>query len=112
MTRIIQKIRSKAFLRQSGRCFYCNCPMWQASPEKFAQEHHLTLKQARAFKCTAEHLLARSEGGTNAPGNIAAACAFCNSMRHRAKHPLSPKAQRAKVQLHLEKGGWHAFRPA
>lgn len=107
----IQKNRIQAFHRQSGRCIYCNCPMWQSSPEKFAHEHHVTPKQARAFRCTAEHLHARRDGGTNASGNIVAACSFCNSQRHRAAHPLAPDAYRAKVQHRMEKGGWHAARP-
>ncbi|WAB92473.1 restriction endonuclease [Pseudomonas citronellolis] len=107
----IQKIRSQAFLRQSGRCIYCGCPMWQTSSEQFAHEHRVTRKQALAFRCTAEHLHAQCDGGTNAPGNIAAACWFCNSQRHRAARPLTPDAYRAKVQRRMEKGGWHVARP-
>ncbi|WP_082085757.1 HNH endonuclease [Pseudomonas sp. 21] len=111
MSKTLQKIRTKAFQRQSGRCTYCGCPMWQSSPEQFAQEHHLTLKQARVFRCTAEHLHAKCDGGTDAPGNIAAACWFCNSQRHRAARPLAPNAHRAKVQRRMGKGAWHAARP-
>ncbi|WP_447751601.1 HNH endonuclease [Pseudomonas nicosulfuronedens] len=107
----IQTIRTKAFQRQAGRCTYCGCPMWQSSPEHFAQQHQVTRKQASAFRCTAEHLHARCDGGTDAAGNIAAACYWCNSRRHQAKRPLSPEAYRAKVQQRMGKGRWHAARP-
>ena len=32
----------------------------------------------------ADHVVARAEGGTNAPGNLVAACRRCNSMRGKA----------------------------
>ncbi|MEP9321497.1 HNH endonuclease [Pseudomonas sp. LABIM340] len=107
----IQTIRTKAFQRQSGRCTYCNCPMWQSSPDQYAVEHQVRLSQTHEFQCTAEHLLPRCEGGTDAASNIAAACWFCNSRRHQAKRPLSPEAYRAKVQRRMKKGGWHSARP-
>ena len=37
-----------------------------------------------AFDCrmaTVEHIRRRSDGGTDAPANLAMACAFCNSSR-------------------------------
>lgn len=108
----IQKIRTRAFQRQSGRCIYCGCPMWQSSPEEFAQQHLVTRKQASAFRCTAEHLRARCDGGSDGAANIAAACQFCNSQRHRSTRPLEPDAYRAKVQRRMGKGGWHVVRPA
>lgn len=107
----IQKIRTKAFQHQSGRCTYCGCPMWQSSPEQFARQHQVTRKQASAFRCTAEHLRARCDGGRNGAANIAAACQFCNSQRHKAAKPLEPDAYRARVQRRMAKGSWHPAHP-
>ncbi|NNC52061.1 MAG: hypothetical protein HKO08_03355 [Erythrobacter sp.] len=50
------------------------------------------------FRATAEHLLARSEGGADCPGNVVAACWYCNSHRHRARSPLSPEKYAEKVR--------------
>lgn len=107
----IATIRSAAFLRQQGRCFYCNCPMWQDSPEQFATRHKITARQAKAFQCTAEHLLAQRDGGKDGNGNVAAACRFCNAGRHKRKHAPSPEAFRQDVQQRMAKGRWHAVRP-
>ncbi|XEG74013.1 HNH endonuclease [Pseudomonas sp. abacavir_1] len=85
--------------------------MWQSSPEQLAQEHCITPKQARAFRCTAEHLRARSDGGADVSANIAAVCSFCNSQRHRSSNPLPPDVYRAKVRRRMEKGDWHIARP-
>lgn len=57
------KSRSTAFERQGGRCYYCDFPMWRGSIEHFARLYGITLGQARQFQCTAEHLLARQDGG-------------------------------------------------
>lgn len=104
-------IRSAAFQRQNGRCFYCNCPMWQHSPEQFAADHRLTIRQAMSYQCTAEHLRARQDGGRDAPDNIAAACRFCNSGRHKRKVPPPPEKFQRYVQHRMARGAWHAARP-
>ena len=107
----LSAIRTLAFSRQQGRCYYCGCLMWQSNPDQFAQSHSITLRQARAFQCTAEHLIARCDGGSDHPSNIAAACIFCNSRRHLAARPLGPEDYRSRVQRRMEKGGWHVARP-
>ncbi|MNL45455.1 hypothetical protein D3C87_1681030 [compost metagenome] len=101
------KSRSTAFERQGGRCYYCEFPMWRGSVEYFARLHDVTLGQARQFQCTAEHLLARQDGGGNGRSNIVAACWACNQRRHKRKHPLSPETYRELVQQRLDQGRWH-----
>ena len=54
--------RYTAFSRQSGRCLYCDFPMWLDDPDGFRSRYSLTLAQARLLRCTAEHLRARQNG--------------------------------------------------
>lgn len=102
------KSRSTAFERQGGRCFYCDFPMWRGTPEPFARLHGISLKQARQLQCTAEHLLARQDGGKNGVSNIVAACWACNQRRHKRKCAPEPAEYRELVQGRLRCGGWHA----
>lgn len=93
-----QLLRSRqlAFNRQGGKCYYCGISMWLAcsgGPPR--------------LRCTAEHLKARSEGGSNEPENIVAACAHCNQTRHKRKHPPLPSDFRQEVQRRVQRGGWH-----
>jgi len=110
MSRKLQTNRRKAFLAQSGRCFYCSAEMWLAHPEHFASRHGLTEREARRFKCTAEHLVARCDGGPDAQTNIVAACRFCNSTRHRITCAPEPTAYVQHVQRRLTAGRWHPSR--
>jgi len=106
-TKLALRLRRSAFASQSGRCYYCDYPMWESGLVSFAQTHNLTLAQARWFKCTAEHLEARQDGGKYTAGNIVAACHFCNSKRHqRRKQAPSPKDYKQLVQDRLRKGCW------
>lgn len=102
------KHRSSAFDRQGARCYYCGFQMWRDSPEVFAQLHGISLRHARHFQCTAEHLVARQDGGTDTWGNIVAACLRCNRLRHQRKKALGPEQYRALVQQRLSKGRWHS----
>ena len=63
MGHAIANARARAFDRQGGLCFYCNHPMWLSEPEVFARRYALSLSQARHFRCTAEHLVAKQDGG-------------------------------------------------
>ncbi|TBE93130.1 HNH endonuclease [Rhizobium leguminosarum] len=92
----IQKLRREAFVRQGGLCFYCNCPMVDGDTRSFR-------------KCTAEHLVARSDGGSNNASNVVAACRYCNQTRHKRKQPLSPEHFRKMVQKRLDVGRWHGI---
>jgi 5-methylcytosine-specific restriction endonuclease McrA len=106
----LQKIRNSKFGLQGGRCFYCCQPMWCGNPADFADTHGLRVARTRYLQATAEHLVARSEGGTDTPDNIVAACWFCNTHRHRTKRPLAPEAYAREVCSRLGTGGWHGFR--
>ena len=53
-----------AFYAQSGRCFYCGLPMWLTAPSELG----LKASKARAFQCTAEHLVAQQDGAETCPG--------------------------------------------
>jgi hypothetical protein len=58
--------RTVAFEQQQGRCYYCGFPMWLTDLDEFRTRYGLSRPLARQLKCTAEHLHARSEGGTSA----------------------------------------------
>jgi 5-methylcytosine-specific restriction endonuclease McrA len=81
--------------------------MWRSSIEQFSRLHGLTRGQARQFQCTAEHLLARQDGGGDERGNIVAACLVCNQRRHKRKQPPEPDIYRGLVQRRLNRGQWH-----
>lgn len=98
--------RNAAFEAQGGRCCYCQLPMWRSSPTELASLG-LRPRTARPLRCTAEHLVARQDGGKNARSNLAAACWFCNKGRHCRKQPLSPDAYRALVRQRMAQGKWH-----
>lgn len=106
----ITKNRKSAFEAQGGHCYYCKCAMWRGHEGRdFRQRHSLTRKQARALLCTAEHLLARCDGGKNHAGNIVAACRRCNAGRHQQKKVLEPSAFVDYVEQRVVLGEWHAL---
>lgn len=80
--------------------------MWLESLEQFISEYQLTKRQGRFYQCTAEHLEARTDGGSNAAANIVAACKHCNQTRHRRQKALSPEAYRKHVGNRVEVGRW------
>jgi 5-methylcytosine-specific restriction endonuclease McrA len=90
----LKRYRIAAFREQRGRCYYCKLPMWEVDPKTFASKHGLTLRQGRQLRSTAEHLQARSEGGSDERSNIVAACSLCNRSRHRPKRPKAPEVWR------------------
>lgn len=102
--------RAHAFKQQHGRCCYCQHAMWLTDVATFVRQHGFTLRQAMRFRCTAEHLVARCEGGRNVQENIVAACWWCNTRRHRCKHPLSPAAFQMYVTKRVHAGQWHGKR--
>ena len=104
----LARLRSRAFFRQQGRCCYCDLPMWMDNPQGFAQVHGITLAQAHWHQCTAEHLLARQEGGSDSGTNIAAACKRCNLWRHRGKKQApQPNHYREIVQARMSRQRGH-----
>ena len=102
--------RTRAYNRQSGRCFYCGVLMWLKDAVKFAFQYNLSPNQARLLQCTGEHLTAHSEGGAASQDNIVAACWYCNIHRHRPENPLIPGRYREHVRRRVAKGHWHQFR--
>lgn len=107
MSKSIVRFRAAAFAQQRGRCFYCDCPMWESNVEQFSYHHRMSLAQARHFRCTAEHLKARRDGGACSRLNIVAACRTCNLRRHARKVSLAPEAYRRLVLSRLRQGRWH-----
>lgn len=102
--RSLKTLRAPSFHAQNGRCQYCLGPMWLSSPDELGLRH----RSARPYQCTAEHLLARQDGGKDQPGNIVAACHLCNLRRHRRPTP-APSASKylAWVRLQVAKGKWY-----
>lgn len=112
MPNTLSKKRNKAFERQQGRCCYCGFQMWKSSIDVFAAKHSISIKQARHFQCTAEHLQARQDGGLNNAENIAAACARCNRLRHRKRSKApTPSEYQQHVQKLVNKGKWWSLPP-
>jgi len=114
MSKSIKNKRHAAYVAQSCRCFYCTAPMWEGGPDQFALKYGITLRQARLLCCTAEHLTPRSEGGSNAAENIAAACLHCNRTRHRAHKPLASHAYLRLVRSRVREAagcrtGWRGW---
>lgn len=103
----IKKHRQSAFHHQSGLCYYCQQPIWLNQPELFSSTYHLSFRQCQLFRCTAEHLLARQEGGGTTRNNIVAACHFCNQLRHKRKKPMDPPRFRTYVHTRIERGRWN-----
>ena len=108
MPNSLVKHRHQAFLNQSERCYYCGFAMWEANPEAFAAKLKISLAQASRCQCTAEHLKARQDGGSDSKSNIVAACAYCNRGRHKIKNAPSPEAMRRYVEKRLANGLWNA----
>lgn len=107
MPKSLAKFRNEAFIRQQGRCFYCNFPMWLDSPATYATKHKLTKGEVNRFQCTAEHLHARQDGGQNNQANIVAACLFCNQKRHARPTPLPVEPYKQLVTKRLKNRRWH-----
>jgi len=109
MGRSVVKARARAFQRQNGRCCYCQCPTWLSDAAAFARQHGLTVSQASELRATAEHLVARQDGGKGA-ANIVVACLLCNRRRHqRACEAPSADVYRARVAKLAQKGKWLPF---
>lgn len=106
MPNLIRRLHEAAFQSQHGRCYYCGAPMWLYTADELGT-CGLRGRRARPLRCTAEHLVARMEGGQATPDNIVAACDLCNRRRHARKHPLKPAAYRALVRQRLAMGRWH-----
>lgn len=101
----IQVLRRQAFHRQAGRCWYCSVQMWLISPDELARL--VATSAAAQLRCTAEHLVAQRDGGSDAAKNIVAACAHCNHTRHKRKAPPEPETYRKEIRRRTKRGAWH-----
>lgn len=99
------RLRNKAYSQQLGRCWYCKVPMWLHSPAELSCAP--SMRAAADLRCTAEHLVARCDGGLDVESNIVAACFKCNRTRHLRKRPPDPVRYRESVRLRVERGSWH-----
>ncbi len=81
--------------------------MWEGAPGAFARKYRISERAARLLQCTAEHLVARKDGGGNGAKNIAAACLTCNRRRHQRKKALPADAYQAYVARRVQAGRWH-----
>lgn len=106
MCRRVQSLRRRAFEQQGGRCYYCNVRMWLVTPDELLAVRR-SPAAASKLQCTAEHLTARCDGGTDAAQNIVAACARCNHARHQLHNPPEPPDYRLYVARQLARRCWH-----
>ena len=106
-SKTLVKSRAAAFERQGGRCYYCDLPLWLDDRESFRARFALPSGAVDARRCTAEHLLARCDGGTNASNNIVAACHTCNVGRHHRRVAHDPAHHRDYVRRRIAQGLWH-----
>ncbi|TPI79469.1 HNH endonuclease [Mesorhizobium sp. B2-8-9] len=107
MHRSIKSLRTALAHRQQWRCFYCKFLMWSRNAAEFAATYQIPTGLLDRFRCTAEHLTPRTNGGGGTIDNIVAACQFCNETRHRAKVTLSPEEYQRRVQKRVKAGKWH-----
>src|SRR5258705_9748460 len=108
MSKCIVRHRQTALINQTYRCYYCEVLLWDSDISGFMYTHQASRRQAALVRCTAEHLIPRSEGGRNVTHNIVAACHFCNHQRHRAKNPLNANQFRERVRRRMKRGKWLA----
>ena len=62
------------FAEQNGKCYYCKCDTVLPGPM-------LHRNKPSKNMATREHLIPKSEGGTNSPINLKMSCYECNSNR-------------------------------
>lgn len=106
----LQQLRLSASKKQNHRCYYCEFPMWHEDSAAFLRAYPWILaRHVHHLKCTAEHLVACQDGGRTSADNIAAACSWCNSRRHRNRPDKAPEAAKYKKQVMrlVLLGRWH-----
>ena len=104
----LRALRRRAFKFQRGLCYYCGLPMWLGSPKLFARAYRMPLKKAGQFRCTAEHLQPRCNGGPATRDNIVAACVHCNMGRHEEKPVVTPAQWRIVQKAEAQQRWGHA----
>ena len=107
MSQPIKSKRLRAYNSQHGKCYYCGIRMWLDDPHEVRQNRRVPLRALSQMRCTAEHLHARSDGGSDKRSNIVAACLFCNRNRHRMKRPMDAAKYREFVKKRIRKKRWY-----
>lgn len=103
----LPSLRFKSYLAQQRRCYYCGVLMWLGRPDGFQASSPVPKGVLVKVQCTAEHLVAKRDGGADHKQNIVAACRHCNFLRHARKKALSPEAYRELVRKRISLGRWH-----
>ncbi|RYH63755.1 MAG: restriction endonuclease [Alcaligenaceae bacterium] len=88
----LRSFRRRAFKQQRGFCYYCCLPMWEDDEAAFTARFGLSARLTRLLRSTAEHVVARCDGGRDARPNIVAACHWCNQRRHYGRPDTAPTA--------------------
>ncbi|MGO8493618.1 HNH endonuclease [Rhizobium ruizarguesonis] len=83
--------------------------MWEIDPKIFSTRFQVPGRAVLLFRCTAEHLQARCDGGLDTEENVVAACQYCNRNRHRTKRPKDAASYASFVQSRLERGRWNSI---
>ena len=109
MSKSLSKLRARAYSAQGHRCFYCRCFMWLGSADAFCTQFRLKSGQVVGLQCTAEHLVARQDGGTDCRANVVAACRWCNRTRHARPKAMAVDRYSAHVARRVKQGRWHNF---
>ncbi|WP_411974196.1 HNH endonuclease [Sinorhizobium kummerowiae] len=81
--------------------------MWETDPEIFSARFRISARTAWRFRCTAEHLVARCDGGRDVEENVVAACHYCNWTRHRTTRPKDSASYKEHVRSRMKQGRWH-----
>jgi len=83
--------------------------MWLQDIKGFCRRHNIAPDQALKLKCTAEHLIARKDGGPDTDENIVAACDFCNQARHLSEDAKSADEFLIFAREELAANRWHGL---
>ena len=113
-THTLRHLRHLACQRQHGRCFYCGLLMWERRPDEVMRRYGISARLASTLQCTAEHLVARCEGGADTRSNIVAACGLCNHRRHKGRSKSAPQwaPYKQRVDKRMAAGKWHPVKRA
>lgn len=106
------RVRNRQMKAQNGRCYYCDQPIWLQDINRFCAHYDLSKEHALAFKCTAEHLIARTDGGPDTDDNIVAACHYCHQVRHEEVEALTPDKYINLARTEIKAGRWHGLQLA
>lgn len=109
MSKLVQ-LRKRAFFAQQCRCFYCGLPIWEPTVKsRLAQALGIPDDALSYLQSTAEHLIARQDGGDDSPQNVAAACLWCNRKRHAQRQNCAPDpvTYKSEVRRLVAAKQWH-----